>query len=179
MAFGPLPRADVCRCEVTKARLRDSRSADRGHEQVGSEGFENENSAACLIGQRPMAAWLRVFASPMAKADWVQVVIKIHNTGKDSSTHSAEDLGDAVEHSLHRWQCTYDGQPRRHGRVQVSARGLRGHDDANCKNQTILGSNLFSAAKDLEQEGPNKFSEERDGKLTLAHLGCAETSCGL
>ena len=81
-----MPRADVRRCEVTKARLRDSRGADRGHEQVGSEGFENENSATCLVGQRPMAAWLRVFASPMAKADWVQVVIKIHDTGKDSST---------------------------------------------------------------------------------------------
>jgi hypothetical protein len=33
-----------------------------------------------------MAAWLRVFASPMAKSDWVQVVIKIHDTGKDGST---------------------------------------------------------------------------------------------
>jgi hypothetical protein len=31
----------------------------------------------------------------------------------------------------------------------------------------------------LKQEGSNEFSEERDGKLTLAHVGSAETAFGL
>ncbi|KOO24119.1 hypothetical protein Ctob_004910 [Chrysochromulina tobinii] len=168
-AFGHLPRTDGKRGVVAEARLGDCHGVDGGHQHERSEHLEHEHRATYAVGQRPVAAgrnkvWHLVF-SPVVEACCVQVFIKINESGEKGRGNGARYLRDSVEPSLERRQNTSQAEPRRHRRIQVSARILCGHEDAHREDHAVDGTNLLGTTEELEDEGPEEFSPEGNDEL--------------